>query len=79
MGLLTLTPSASRLTLDELWAEAETIGEPSLDTGWVNGPYKGRISFKNGSSRIVAEGYGKTPVEALINTIAEARRIGGAR
>lgn len=69
----------TRITLDEVWSEAETLGEVAVDSGWSDGPYHARVVFKNGPSRIYANGKGKTPTDALMSAITEARRLGAAR
>lgn len=79
MGLLSIRSGVERITLDEAWAEAETIGEVQVTGGRFDGPYEARICFENGASLIYAYGKGRTPTAALMLAIDEARRIGGRR
>jgi hypothetical protein len=68
-------PSYRQTTLDELWAEAETLGKVGVDD-W-SGEYKATISFTTRSgSHIRASGKHKSPAVALGMAINEARGFG---
>ena len=63
--------------LSDLWREAETIGRVMVRCpyGDRSGPYVAEIDFRNGTSKVEAEGTGETPEEALLESIIEAKRI----
>jgi hypothetical protein len=70
-------PSATyrATTLDELWAEAETLGEVSVQN-WF-GRYRATISFKTRSgSAVQSHGEHRSASIALGLAINEARNMG---
>ncbi|MCB1889082.1 MAG: hypothetical protein KDH20_15855 [Rhodocyclaceae bacterium] len=63
-------------TLDQLWHEAEQLGEVSVDRNW-RGKYKVEIRFERKSgTTIYARGEDPVIAFALANAINEAREMG---
>lgn len=68
-----------RVTLDDLWAEAEGLGEVSVvsvEPCTFRAGYDVQIRFKSGQSTVYAKFVAKTAIDALSGAISEARRMG---
>ena len=70
-------PNYKPTTLDELWNEAESIGEVQLENSGYGAKYRARISFINKFGHIFARGEGPSTHIALGNAIDNARQLGG--
>lgn len=78
MKLMTVIEATPAQSLDQLWHEAEGLGDVEIRRGWSHEPkYEAHIDFKKSSgTRVSARGKGPHVAIALANAINEAREMG---
>ena len=82
-NVIDITATGTVLNLDQLWAEAASLGHIKVDSaGWrLDGEYEVQVTFHRSSgTRVHAMGKSRSIHCALADAIDEAREMGaGAR
>ncbi len=78
MKLMTIIEATPAQSLDQLWHEAEQLGEVEVRRGWSTDPkYEVHIDFRRKSgTRISARGKDHMIAVAVAKAINEAREMG---
>jgi hypothetical protein len=69
-------PEYRAVTLDDLWAEAETLGHPKLERESFGKRYRASIYFTTKHGTCFAKGEHDSPHCALGDAINNARQLG---
>lgn len=73
--IITIAKTGHLLTLDEIWSEAESLGQVSVDNGFSSNGYRVQIRFQSRGSTVWATGSHSDIHTALQRAIEEARRL----